>query len=499
VALFAAGASALLVGCGGPPLPDQQVETKWATYHYWSEAPPCQEALQRLDDFVDSLATELSVTLPAGFKLQYYKMRRGELAALQGQLCDSDVAAACTRGAVTYSIDWVQLHELVHQVTDTVGDPPTAFAEGLAEVYGCGDARWVGSVIDRSVDLKAALPSSRWQPSLELYVAAGAFTRYLLDTYGVPKYLELYRTLGGGDDAQAIAQKFERVTGTSLDSALAGWRSGPEQRQGQICRFLIDECSSAVLLSVSQAGDRARQDESVSCLGGAAVVNVAAETSGVITFSADRAPRMVTVRPCDAVSDAPYAQWLNAPVGWVTAYPVGAPYDEPLAVPESEYLGKKLELWTSFASGRYLLRYGNVFPEDVGGGTASLEVSLGPSSLVTATPGQPIGDACLAAPTVAVGDDVWSIAVTGRVAPLSVSLFNLQLAAPRSMTEYMPSYFGSLAWSASQCAGGCQSIDQCESLSGAATQANGPVTVRLTAGGASKSQFARILFRPASP
>src|SRR5439155_9172215 len=145
--------------------------------------------------------------------------------------------------------DLVQLHELVLEVFNTVGDPPMAFAEGIAEVYGCGDARWVGASIDRTRDLKPLLESSTWEKlaAFSDYVLAGAFTRFLIDVWGKDRYVALYRNLTYGDSLADIDKKFVASFGTSLDAALAAWRATGEQRQGAICRFLIDACADSPL------------------------------------------------------------------------------------------------------------------------------------------------------------------------------------------------------------------------------------------------------------
>jgi hypothetical protein len=500
----------LAAACGGLALPDQTVETKWAHYHYWSDEVPCPEALERLDGFVDLLQAEFGRTLSSKFRFDYYKLRRSEENILQNDLCHSLAAAACTGGTTTYATDWVQLHELVLEVAGTIGEPPTAFEEGLAEVYGCGAARWVGAPIDRSIDLEGVLPTSDWdaQVTFPAYLAAGAFTRYLLDTFGTVPYFDLYRALGNGDGIGDIDRAFQRILGVSLDTALSQWRASPAQSEGQICHFLIDACSSAPLLGASNPGDTASLSAPVSCLGNDAVVDVASNTDGVVGFTADQPSRMLTVRPCDFPSDSPFVNfdWVDSANDWSLpeAPPPGCDtYADSYGIPESEYVGKRLELWTSFRPGRYILQYGNVFPQDPGGGNATVDVTFAPSFVVVDTPSDCPISACGSAAAVTVPDGLWSIDITvGAGSPSNGGLtgfLKLNLPSPRLIVEYTGPFYGSTAFT-QFCSAGCPTFEPgapvCSDFSQApGTPASGTVTFWLD-WDTTHGEYVRLLLRP---
>lgn len=153
---------ALTFGCE-VPLPDQQVSGQWVDYRHWPEEPPCREAIDHLDGLVNFVCSEFSIR-PAN--------------------------RAFTHG-------WSHDHEAVHAILSPVGSPPRLFQEGVAMVYGCGTGGGAAVPVDSSTELERLLSSEAWleeypTQGIHNYVAAGSFVRYLLDTWGQRRFVDLY-------------------------------------------------------------------------------------------------------------------------------------------------------------------------------------------------------------------------------------------------------------------------------------------------------------------
>ena len=114
-------------------------------------------------------------------------------------------------------------HEMTHVLMGSVGEPPAVFSEGFATYMsermgekalkdlGGGDA----SLYKRARQVKAA---GEWIPLAELltytdigpaesrppvsYAEAGAFVKFLVDTYGKDRFLAAYAKLVNSSDAR---------------------------------------------------------------------------------------------------------------------------------------------------------------------------------------------------------------------------------------------------------------------------------------------------------
>jgi hypothetical protein len=121
-------------------------------------------------------------------------------------------------------------HEVVHVLSNRLGQPSTFFVEGLAVELGdrgkLGESSVdsvarpfvTGPLVDRSI------ASFRDVDPLAAYSLAGSFTRYLVRRYGLPRLLEFFGAShhGGLDEANV----FHRTFGVALSEALSGWREG---------------------------------------------------------------------------------------------------------------------------------------------------------------------------------------------------------------------------------------------------------------------------------
>jgi hypothetical protein len=132
------------------------------------------------------------------------------------------------------------IHETTHILSSRVGNPPAIFNEGfavyMAERLGAPALKYLGgdmkSMYERARELKAA---GQWIPLPELvrytdigpmesrptlaYPEAGAFVKFLVETYGKEKFLAAYRDLRNSSD-QAVQQQnvaaLEEIYGKSI-------------------------------------------------------------------------------------------------------------------------------------------------------------------------------------------------------------------------------------------------------------------------------------------
>lgn len=119
-----------------------------------------------------------------------------------------------------------EAHEIVHLLSNELGDPGSFFNEGLAVVLGNGD-RFGGWPVDRVARdlLKKHSPVflasefGQFRSSWEAEAAAGSFVKWLGKRHGVPKIASFFRACGRA--GQPVA--FEATFGQPLAEALHDW------------------------------------------------------------------------------------------------------------------------------------------------------------------------------------------------------------------------------------------------------------------------------------
>jgi hypothetical protein len=132
-------------------------------------------------------------------------------------------------------------HEIIHLFGSTFGDPVALWSEGMAVAFTInapgGDfaAKWNGTPVHvRARQLQQAgrlLPIAnlletrgfRQFDSDVTYPQAGSFVRYLLDTYGLGPWKQLYGKGGPNDSASDLRTHFESVYGRTVDAVEVDW------------------------------------------------------------------------------------------------------------------------------------------------------------------------------------------------------------------------------------------------------------------------------------
>ncbi len=434
IVAIASLAFAFSLGCG-PQLPPIVTKSKWVNYHHTAAEPPCADVLNRIDTFVDSFTQYFAIELPPGFRIDYFKFPGSQ----QAEVLSICLAESCTKvpARAIYTTNWANWHELTHAVMSVVGTPPGLFAEGLAQLFDCGPARWQGTVIDRTEMVENEL-----QSDVPTWATMG-FVRYLMDLYGKAAFKTFAASTPRNAATATILARFQSAFGDSLADVAAAWRISNTQREGGVCVFLADVCDQASASTLADGAQLPIQDK-MDCLENAQVFDVEADLNATLSLSSDSSVASATISPCDDIQD----------VGRTIGYPAAFADSRSVAVPPSQYLNKRIELWTSIKSGKYSIVYGPLEEDQIAPPVGTLQLKL----QVASTPIS-IQDDCASAPAVEIPDDLASVvyATSDPGAEARYALFSF--ASATVVENYLPSSFVGI------CSPGCpQSTDLFEGL-----------------------------------
>ena len=148
--------------------------------------------------------------------------------------CVDAVACAFPRSDVIYSSYVPAEHELVH--TELEGRPPSLLREGAAEVFGSTDHI---DIVNRPSIEALADEHQILGPD---YQAAGRFSRFLIDRFGIDAYLDLYTGLDPNAGREGIAAGVADILEADLSSVVADFEQQRACRQ-EAWRFYDVECS----------------------------------------------------------------------------------------------------------------------------------------------------------------------------------------------------------------------------------------------------------------
>jgi hypothetical protein len=174
--------------------------------------------------------------------LEYYKYRdRAHLAAVTGRTTNGFAEPGTTRFHTIWPID---NHEGVHTlVILQIGHPPALFNEGMAVAHqtdparGILSPRWNGTDLQdlaRAHDAAGRLPAlSSLLRSADFfsfdtnvtYPCAGAFVRYLIDTYGLAPLKAYIASATFDDSSSATDSRFQAAYGRTVASMWEEWRT----------------------------------------------------------------------------------------------------------------------------------------------------------------------------------------------------------------------------------------------------------------------------------
>jgi hypothetical protein len=213
----------------------------------------CAGTVEHMDRFVERFAAELGLPLTDEPWIDYRWMEWQRF--LERNPCGGMPACALIR--TVYSSEIPHEHELVHAAASDLGLAHPFFVEGLATAFE-GNLRadeltlgevdgTTGEEEDAWPDVVAVLREGyMWLPG-DYYEVAGAFTRYLIDRFGLRMYLEYYRRTWWGDSYAALDRDFQAVFGEPLAAAAADFKATRSDCGVAGYRFKLLECEAPEL------------------------------------------------------------------------------------------------------------------------------------------------------------------------------------------------------------------------------------------------------------
>lgn len=195
----------------------------------------CAGTLEHMDRFVERFAAEVGMVLPGEPWIHFNWISPKRM--IDENRCGQ--AFACAGLGTVYSPAVPVDHELVHAAIAHVSLPHSFFIEGLAEAFalpqfGHADAFWAGPPRDDGDPEDDAAPppgvievlrATRGQLAGDHYELAGAFTRYLIDRFGMKRAFELYQRSVWAEPLRSTEATFLDIFGVTLQSAVADFEA----------------------------------------------------------------------------------------------------------------------------------------------------------------------------------------------------------------------------------------------------------------------------------
>jgi hypothetical protein len=136
-------------------------------------------------------------------------------------------------GGAVHSVQSCHPHEVIHAITFAIGRPPALFEEGVAVAYDWRFAMEEGDVHalarrklvqQKLYPLHSFLTTTEFQAydSPTIYIEAGSFVKYLIDTCGPDKMRSLF-ALPRHSDPQEIKTTFQEIYGQSISDMENEW------------------------------------------------------------------------------------------------------------------------------------------------------------------------------------------------------------------------------------------------------------------------------------
>lgn len=151
--------------------------------------------------------------------------------------CETLGACAQAQQNVIYSNRIPHEHEIVHVELDTQDAPPV-LSEGAAEAFGTDQPpiELTHDVVEQLLSDIGTIPHAR-------YPAAGRFTRFLIDTYGVDAWMEVVRASPEPAAREGIERAMLDVVGEDVTDVLAAFEQAPACSTAE-WRFYDYECGA---------------------------------------------------------------------------------------------------------------------------------------------------------------------------------------------------------------------------------------------------------------
>src|SRR4051812_11087467 len=245
---------AATVGCDDSPHPTAELHSAHFNLFAYDGAPATETTLAWLEaDYRDARAY---LNFPEGH-VDYHLY---PTAAGSGAVCDPNSAEpipACAIGSSLFTYLALDHHELLHAYMSRVGRPPALLREGIAQGLLCSPAPPSVAGPLPGWSTVAPLPSAN-QP--DVYAAGQALFVYLVNSYGIDRFVAYYGAAGDTQDADVFRDDFESFWGTSLDTV---WQEMQVSNRPGGALFPICSCAQPELPVDGTAIDLTTIDTSV--------------------------------------------------------------------------------------------------------------------------------------------------------------------------------------------------------------------------------------------
>jgi hypothetical protein len=212
------------------PAPWLTKDSKYITYYYFEERPLPEDALEKETALIEDYAERLGIKVKEKLKYFYYpseEVLHKYLGVRKGH------QRALWERKELHTTEPYEDHIVVHLLLSHLGYPPYGLGEGVVFAL---IGNWFGD--DLHLRTKANLMQLKVPPlykaltieeinELEGAVvipAWGSFCTYLIDKYGMEKFIELYRRSDGIEDSSIFNVHFKDLYGEDFPVVDRAWR-----------------------------------------------------------------------------------------------------------------------------------------------------------------------------------------------------------------------------------------------------------------------------------
>jgi len=205
--------------------------TKYIDFYYTKENPLTGEQIKKECEFVEHVLKTLKVK-PKERASYYYYPSEEVFKKHLGVKKTHDRASWKMREL--HTLKSFEDHEIIHLLLVDLGYPPFGLAEGVVFYFKGND--WYGEDMDllvKNLLVQKKLPGlyriidldkmRKFGPSVAV-PAWASFSRYLIDRYGMKKFMELYRETNEINEAGPFDVRFKSIYGKHFDEVDREWR-----------------------------------------------------------------------------------------------------------------------------------------------------------------------------------------------------------------------------------------------------------------------------------
>lgn len=272
-----------------PEIPDPIFKGKHLHYSTTTNAPVCRGSFFRQEQHAIELARLLDVDLPE--VIQYTRVSRSEI----GPYCDgqSNDGCALIDDQLAFSIRSFSFHEIAHVVAHFGGlRGSRPFEEGFAQLFEDGTRG-----TKKRAPIEEVLRDFVIGPVH--YQTMGLFSRFLVERYGLPRYVAFMRATDRDDDFDRMSEIFAGIFGEPLAAAMAEFDAYPSCSE-MSNRLAVVDCN----LPLEPWDGRSIDIH----------VDIACDQDDVLGPTPDG--YMYTTRAFEVQKPGDYAFWPNGPEGF---------------------------------------------------------------------------------------------------------------------------------------------------------------------------------------